>query len=274
MREADAGNPVVTLSDDVVTLRPWSRDDAGFMAEAGADPAIQRYNGVLDRLGRPAPPLSVVGAESVIDEFASNWRAFATTETPSGVAFAIVDARSGDLVGCCGVDDWSKADVAQFGYWIAPEREAPRLRDSGGDPPHAVVVRARRGARLLDHRRGERSIGRSGPPSGVRVRGNDAVTRRLAGPALRRGVVRGAAARMEDAGPRRANVTPGANVPTEHVNAVPTCCRRARQTLPRAALVADVGHDHDRADGRPVPQDLRVHLAQPDATVRLRSAEQ
>ena len=29
-------------------------------------------------------------------------------------------ARSGDLVGCCGVDDWSKADVAQFGYWIAP----------------------------------------------------------------------------------------------------------------------------------------------------------
>jgi RimJ/RimL family protein N-acetyltransferase len=23
------------------------------------------------------------------------------------------------LVGCCGVDDWSKADVAQIGYWIA-----------------------------------------------------------------------------------------------------------------------------------------------------------
>ena len=30
-----------------------------------------------------------------------------------------MDARSGDLVGCCGVDDWSKADVAQFGYWLA-----------------------------------------------------------------------------------------------------------------------------------------------------------
>ena len=44
---------------------------------------------------------------------------FATTGTPSGVAFAIMDARSGDLVGCCGIDDWSKADVAQFGYWIA-----------------------------------------------------------------------------------------------------------------------------------------------------------
>jgi len=89
------------------------------MAEACADPAIRRYNGVLDRLGHPAPPLSTTDAEAVIDKFALNWRAFASTGTPSGVVFAIVDATSGDLVGCCGVDDWSKADVAQFGYWIA-----------------------------------------------------------------------------------------------------------------------------------------------------------
>jgi RimJ/RimL family protein N-acetyltransferase len=118
--ETGADNPVVTLSDDVVTLRPWSRDDAGFMAGASADPAIRRYNGDLDRLGRPAPPLTTTDAEAVIDKFASNWQAFATTGTPSGVAFAIVDARTGELAGCCGVDGWSKADVAQFGYWIAP----------------------------------------------------------------------------------------------------------------------------------------------------------
>jgi RimJ/RimL family protein N-acetyltransferase len=117
--EAGADGPVVTLSDDRVTLRPWLRDDARFMAEASADPAIRRYNGVLDRLGRPSPPLSTTDAEAVIDKFALNWRAFATTGTPSGVAFAITDARSGELAGCCGVDDWSKADVAQFGYWIA-----------------------------------------------------------------------------------------------------------------------------------------------------------
>lgn len=117
--EPDADDPVVTLSDDVITLRPWSRGDAGFMAEAFADPAIRRYNGVLDRRGHPTPPLSVMDAEAVIDQFASNWRAFATTETPSGgVAFAIMDDRSGDLVGCCGIDDWSRADVVQFGYWI------------------------------------------------------------------------------------------------------------------------------------------------------------
>ncbi len=111
----------VTLTDGVVTLRPWSRADAGFMAEASADPAIQRYNGVLDRQGRPAPPVSTTDAEAVIDEFASKWRAFATTGTPSGVAFAIVDASTDELAGCCGVDDWSKTDAAQFGYWIAPQ---------------------------------------------------------------------------------------------------------------------------------------------------------
>ena len=114
----DAGSLV--LSDGVVTLRPWSKDDAGFMAAAFVDPEIRRYNGVLDRLGYPAPPLSITGAAAVIDEFASNWRAFATTGTPTGAAFAITDALSGELVGCCGVDDWSKADAAQIGYWLAP----------------------------------------------------------------------------------------------------------------------------------------------------------
>ena len=112
VHEADADNPVMTLSDHVVTLRPWSRDDAGFMAEAFADPAIRRYNGVLDRLGWPAPPLSIAGAEAVIDEFEASSRAFAETGKPTGVAFAITEAKSGALVGCCGVDDWSKADVA------------------------------------------------------------------------------------------------------------------------------------------------------------------
>jgi RimJ/RimL family protein N-acetyltransferase len=110
----------VTLSDGVVSLRRWLREDAGFMAAASADPAIQRYNGVLDRLGNPSPPLSIAEAEAVIDTLGLNWRAFVTTGMPSGVAFAIVDAKSGELAGCCGVDDWSKADVAQFGYWVAP----------------------------------------------------------------------------------------------------------------------------------------------------------
>jgi RimJ/RimL family protein N-acetyltransferase len=113
VREKGGDDPVVTLSDEVVTLRPWSRDEAGFIADACADPAIRRYNSV-------PTPYSVTDAAATIDEFASNWRAFARTGTPSGVAFAIVDATSGELAGQCGVDDWSKADVAQFGYWLAP----------------------------------------------------------------------------------------------------------------------------------------------------------
>src|ERR1700760_3666781 len=108
--------PVVTLSDGVVTLRPWSRGDAWFMAQARADPAIRRYNGGHDRRGHPNPPPSIVDAEADIDRFAAHWRAFTAAGTPSGVVFAIVDATSGELVGCCGVDDWSDEDVAQFGY--------------------------------------------------------------------------------------------------------------------------------------------------------------
>ena len=95
MRETDADDPGVTLYDDVVTLRPWLRDDAGFIANAGADPAIRRYSNPHDRRGHPTAPPSITDAEATIDEFAANWRAFATTGTPSGIAFAIIGERSG-----------------------------------------------------------------------------------------------------------------------------------------------------------------------------------
>jgi RimJ/RimL family protein N-acetyltransferase len=118
---SDAEASVITLSDGAVTLRPWSMQDAWFLAVANADPAIRRNNGTLDRRGYPAPPMSTGDAEDVIREFTSSWEAFATTGTPgAGVAFAIVDAGSGDLAGCCGLDDWSPSDVAQLGYWIGP----------------------------------------------------------------------------------------------------------------------------------------------------------
>lgn len=112
---------VVTLTDGVVTLRPWSRDEASFMAQANADPGIRRYNGSHDREGHPAPPLSTTDAQAVIEQFESHWQSFAAGGRPSGVAFAIADESTGDPVGCCGVDDWSDEDVAQFGYWVAPD---------------------------------------------------------------------------------------------------------------------------------------------------------
>lgn len=88
---------------------------------ASADPAIRRYNGAHDRHGYPAPPLSLPGAEAAIDQFMAGWRTFAATGTAAGVVFAIADAGSGELVGCCGVDDWNTDDVAQFGYWLTAD---------------------------------------------------------------------------------------------------------------------------------------------------------
>ncbi|MEO6512319.1 MAG: GNAT family protein [Nocardioides sp.] len=121
MSQAGGKDRAVTLSDGRVTLRPWSRQDAPFMAVASADPAIRRYNGVHDRQGRPAPPLSILEAEAAIDQFVLSWQELTAGGTPRGVAFGITDAASGALVGCCGVDDWSGEDVAQFGYWIAAD---------------------------------------------------------------------------------------------------------------------------------------------------------
>ena len=110
----------LTFSDGTVRLRPWSSGDAGFLVEAMTDPGIRRYNGSHDRQGFPAPPLSTTDAEALIQGFEENHRAFAAGGDPSGVAFAVVDVASGELVGCCGVDGWSGEDVAQFGYWIVP----------------------------------------------------------------------------------------------------------------------------------------------------------
>ncbi|MDQ3897337.1 MAG: GNAT family N-acetyltransferase [Actinomycetota bacterium] len=100
------------MSDGVVVLRPWSSFDATFMAEASRDPAIERYNG-------PAAD-SVADAISVIERIEQSWRSFEADGDPTGAAFAVVDAASGEPVGMCGIDNWSSTDVAQFGYWLAP----------------------------------------------------------------------------------------------------------------------------------------------------------
>ena len=45
MRETDADDPGVTLSDDLVTLRLWSRDDAEFIATQIAETAETGFLG-------------------------------------------------------------------------------------------------------------------------------------------------------------------------------------------------------------------------------------
>lgn len=112
---AASGAPRVTLSDDVVVLRPRSRSDAPFLHAASQDPAVQRFNG-------PAPE-SLEAATLVIDQITERWRSFEADGDPTGVAFVIVDSASGEPAGMCGIDSWSSTAVAQFGYWLgAPAR--------------------------------------------------------------------------------------------------------------------------------------------------------
>ena len=115
---AGDGPSDAVLSDARIVLRPWTPEDAGFLADASADPAIRQYNGDHDRDGEPVPVPSTAEARAMIAEFDQNLAAFATSGTPVGVAFVIEDAESGQPVGCCGVDDWTGEDVAQIGYWL------------------------------------------------------------------------------------------------------------------------------------------------------------
>ena len=108
----------VVLSDGRIVLRPWTREDAQFLADASADPAIRQYNGHHDRYGQPDPVPSTAQAEATIAEFEHTLVSFATSGIPVGVAFVIEDGESGQPVGCCGVDDWTGEDVAQIGYWL------------------------------------------------------------------------------------------------------------------------------------------------------------
>ncbi len=108
----------MVLSDGRIALRPWTREDAQFLADASADPAIRQYNGNHDRHGRPDPVPSTTQAQATIAEFEQNLGAFLAGGTPAGVAFVIEDVESGEPVGCCGVDAWTGEDVAQIGYWL------------------------------------------------------------------------------------------------------------------------------------------------------------
>ncbi len=126
MSEPGGDGSPVTLSDGLVVLRPWVPSDASFMTEASRDPAIERYNG--------PPPHAVADAVSVIERIEQSWRQFEVQRDPTGVAFVIVDAASGEPVGMCGVDDWSSTDVAQFGYWLAADARGR------GFATHAVTL--------------------------------------------------------------------------------------------------------------------------------------
>lgn len=101
------------ISDGMLTLRPWVAADEGFLLEASADPAIQRYS--LSR----SRPLTTVEAKEQCRDLESTWLTTHATGRPTG-SLVITDAATGVSLGQCGIDGWSPGDVAQIGYWLAP----------------------------------------------------------------------------------------------------------------------------------------------------------
>jgi RimJ/RimL family protein N-acetyltransferase len=90
----------VRLEDEVVTLRPFERNDVEAIVAACQDPEIPRWTSV------PSPYTEA--------------DALAWLESGEEESFAVVDRSSGELLGSIGVrfpDD----GLAEVGYWVAKE---------------------------------------------------------------------------------------------------------------------------------------------------------
>jgi RimJ/RimL family protein N-acetyltransferase len=87
-------------SDGVITLRPWERRDADTIVEClDGDSEIARW---LDQVPQPytrADALAYIGGAG---------------ET----AFAVTDARTGEVLGSVGVRFNETRDVGEIGYWL------------------------------------------------------------------------------------------------------------------------------------------------------------
>jgi RimJ/RimL family protein N-acetyltransferase len=100
--------PQPTLTDGVVTLRPWRPTDAPAVFEACQDPEIPRFISVLPQ------PYTLDDARWFVTHSAE--------ESASGPSahFAIVDAASDRLLGA--ISRHGQAEPrAMFGYWLARE---------------------------------------------------------------------------------------------------------------------------------------------------------
>jgi len=104
--------PSPALADEVVALRPWSRDDVHDLTRLCRDPEIPRYTRV------PADYTPEIGAFFVDG---SPLRA----RSGEALELAVVSASDGGLLGAVGLQepDWD-AGSAEIGYWVG--RDARR----------------------------------------------------------------------------------------------------------------------------------------------------
>jgi RimJ/RimL family protein N-acetyltransferase len=102
----------VELTDGVVSLRPWTTDDADFLLDACRDPHVRRF-------WLREPLETVADATAMIEAIAASWAEYQDSGTMKGLAFLIADAASGAPLGLCGVDEWFADDTVQIGYFLA-----------------------------------------------------------------------------------------------------------------------------------------------------------
>jgi RimJ/RimL family protein N-acetyltransferase len=110
VRGGKAVPPDPPLSDGVVALRAWHKDDVPELTDCCADEEIARW---LDSVPQPYTPTD---AAEYVTRAARWWH------DGTFFAFAVVDAVGGGLVGAvgCGWAD-QPARVAEIGYWTRRE---------------------------------------------------------------------------------------------------------------------------------------------------------
>src|SRR5438552_555130 len=103
---------VPELHDDVIALRPTAERDIDAITAACQDPDIPRFT-------RIKSPYTRADAEQFVRESAEHWR---TGE--HGLALAICDRDTDEIMGSAGLLLREEPQVAEIGYWVA--REARR----------------------------------------------------------------------------------------------------------------------------------------------------
>jgi RimJ/RimL family protein N-acetyltransferase len=96
------------LSNGVVRLRPWRDEDVPAIVAACQDPEIPRWTMI------PAPYGTADAAGFLLT-------AAEQARTGEGAMLAVVDERSGTVLGSIGVTVDRRHGIGEIGYWVAAE---------------------------------------------------------------------------------------------------------------------------------------------------------
>jgi [ribosomal protein S5]-alanine N-acetyltransferase len=101
--------PPEPLTDGVVTLRPWRRDDAAAIVAAFADPDSAYW---MHQVPQPYGEQDAVAYVRATD---------AAWDARSGGAFAVVEAGSDEVLGSIGFSVVDPGlEIVEVGYWAVP----------------------------------------------------------------------------------------------------------------------------------------------------------